>query len=354
MDSFHPLNFFQASAGVFGAFALIFGVLSLFEGLRTHAIRMLAIFLVVALSLFANSPTVYFSAVFIIATAVTELEFLQTLAAIIRGNKDYFTFRKETLSSEAKFKSSQAELIELEVVSEVNADSDKKTARVDAQDLTDNTHSVPFESHSEEEKDTSTNDQAEPISDVLKVNASMTSSLETPMDRNVDKLVPVVGSVVGGVVGGVVGAWTKASKEIYRVQVERAIELEKKALNYMQGLYGSLIERNVVFQSSTHRLELDGLITRPRVAGYVDQIFEVKYIGAPSKVHALLTQLQQVSLKSSLYFQMTNRTAMVQLVVVLDSEADLPEHETDLLRAGTHKWGVEGFYVVNLKDLKGF
>ncbi|NVZ82538.1 hypothetical protein HX836_12070 [Pseudomonas yamanorum] len=346
MDSFHPLNFFQASAGVFGAFALIFGLLSLFDGLRTHAIRMLAIFLVVALSLFANSTTVYFAAVFIIATAVTELEFLQTLAAIIRGNKDYFTFRKETLSSEAKYKSSQAELIELEVVSEVKADSDQKTDKVDAQDVTDNTHSVPFESHFDEEKNSSTNERAESTSESSKLNASTTSSVESHVAENVEKSVPVVGSVVG--------AWRKASKEIYRVQVERAIELEKRALNFMQGLYGSLIERNVVFQSSIHRLELDGLITRPGVAGYVDQIFEVKYIGAPSRVHALLTQLQQVSLKSSLYFQMTNRTAMVQLVVILDSEEDLPEHETDLLRAGTHKWGIEGFYVVNLKVLKGF
>jgi hypothetical protein len=47
---------------------------------------------------FRSSLTVYFAAVFIIATAVTELEFLHILAAIVRGDKNYFDFRREFLT----------------------------------------------------------------------------------------------------------------------------------------------------------------------------------------------------------------------------------------------------------------
>jgi hypothetical protein len=52
--------------------------------------------------LFSNHWSTYFAGLFIIATAVTELEFLQNLAAIIRGNKDYFDYKKESLSTEEK------------------------------------------------------------------------------------------------------------------------------------------------------------------------------------------------------------------------------------------------------------
>lgn len=351
MDSFYPMNFFQASAGIFGAFALIFGLLSLFDGVRVHAIRMLAIFLVVALSLFANSTTVYFAAVFIIATAVTELEFLQTLAAIIRGNKDYFSFRKETLSSEAKYKSSQAELIELEVVPEAKADVFQE-ATVVGNTINDVLVASP-ESQPEIDKTLSVDEPVVSIKDTPVVEDLKPSAVEKSVNANIEQSVSAPTEAIKAALTENLTQWSKDNKKLYRIQVERAIELEKRALNYMQRLYGSIIERNVVFQSSIHRLELDGLITRPRIKDYVDQIFEVKYIGSPNKVYALLGQLQQVSLKSSKYFEMTSRTAMVQLVVILDGEVEMPERETDVLRAGTHKWGIDGYFVVNSKDLKG-
>ncbi len=59
---------------------------------------MAGLFLLMTLALFAENPYCYFAALFIVATAVTQLDFLQNLAAIIRGSKEYFEYQKEFLS----------------------------------------------------------------------------------------------------------------------------------------------------------------------------------------------------------------------------------------------------------------
>jgi hypothetical protein len=94
MDRLEPQSFVELLAGSLVAVAFILAVVSLWEKPRAHATRLLSLFSVVALSLFANNPWTYFAAVFIIATAVTELEFLQNLAAIVRGDKHWFDYRK--------------------------------------------------------------------------------------------------------------------------------------------------------------------------------------------------------------------------------------------------------------------
>lgn len=349
MDSFYPLNFFQASAGVFGVFALIFGALSLFDGVRVHAIRMLAIFLVVAMSLYANSVGVYFAAVFIIATAVTELEFLQTLAAIIRGNKEYFAFRKETLSSEAKFKSSQAELMQLESVPDVKGNSVGDGDKLAVQDDTCEVTSVRSASQPETKICQPTDNQAsaDNVESRRDIPKKPTDLVQGRVD--VEHSLPLSRGAME--VSKEVSSWSEDSKKNYRSKVERVIELEARALNYMQEIYRTEIERDVVFQSGVTRLELDGLVTRPMIKGYVDQIFEVKYIGAPSKIHALLPQLRHISLKSEEYSLMTKRAATVQLVVILDGEGRLPEREKNLLSSETQKWGIDGFFVLNSNSL---
>ena len=89
-----------------GLISLILGVIyslwSMHSDSRSQATKLLAICFIASFSLFSNHPATYFSAIFIIATAVTELEFLQNLAAIIRGNSDYFDYKKEALSKEEK------------------------------------------------------------------------------------------------------------------------------------------------------------------------------------------------------------------------------------------------------------
>jgi hypothetical protein len=99
----HIESFFQLSAAVAGVVGLAYTVFGVFGLVR--AVRLAAILLVASLALFANSTWTYFAAIFIIATAVTELEFLEKLAAIIRGSKEYFDYKKTQVPiDEAKAK----------------------------------------------------------------------------------------------------------------------------------------------------------------------------------------------------------------------------------------------------------
>ena len=89
-----PQSFLEVLASGLVTLAAIFSLISFIPGIRTHATRLLAILVTAALALFANNPWTYFAAVFIIATAITELEFLQNLAAIVRGDKNWFDYRR--------------------------------------------------------------------------------------------------------------------------------------------------------------------------------------------------------------------------------------------------------------------
>ncbi|WP_417836908.1 hypothetical protein [Thalassospira tepidiphila] len=80
--------------------AVAFLLLSVFQSDKSHATKMFSIMVVVSLALFSSHWVTYFAAIFIVATAVTELEFLQNLAAIIRKDENYFQYKKEHLSHE--------------------------------------------------------------------------------------------------------------------------------------------------------------------------------------------------------------------------------------------------------------
>jgi len=80
---------------------LIFAFISLSKNKLEHSLRMASILFIVSVSLFASNGWCYFGAIFIIATAVTQLDFLQNLAAIIRsGGEKYFDYRQQQLKNE--------------------------------------------------------------------------------------------------------------------------------------------------------------------------------------------------------------------------------------------------------------
>ncbi len=97
MENLIPKNFIESFAALMFGVALIFSFISLVENKRTHSFRVSAVVIVGSLAIFANHWATYFAAIFIIATAVTELEFLQNLAAIIRGDKHYFDYKTQQL-----------------------------------------------------------------------------------------------------------------------------------------------------------------------------------------------------------------------------------------------------------------
>lgn len=99
MDKLIPENFRELFSFFAFVISLIFAFISLNKKMLEHGLRMASILFVVSISLFANHGYCYFAAIFIIATAVTQLDFLQNLAAIIRGSKEYFNYKKGTKPS---------------------------------------------------------------------------------------------------------------------------------------------------------------------------------------------------------------------------------------------------------------
>lgn len=88
---------------------------------------MFSILIVTSLALFSSHAVTYFAAIFIIATAVTELEFLQNLAAIIRKDENYFNYKKEILTKEENEKRKNIEAIQDEIVAleDINKESNE-------------------------------------------------------------------------------------------------------------------------------------------------------------------------------------------------------------------------------------
>ena len=128
MDNLIPNSFVEALAGSLVLAAIVVGAISLMPSLRAHSLRLMALLFVGSLSLFSNHWSTYFASIFVIATAVTELEFLQNLAAIIRGNKEYFDFKKETLTHTQREEKVAREQEEISKASENRKQGDVKAA----------------------------------------------------------------------------------------------------------------------------------------------------------------------------------------------------------------------------------
>lgn len=79
---------------------LLAAVISFFKSVRQHAIKLFVVMFITALAIYSNNWAVYFISVIIIATLITELDFLQNIVAIIRDNKYYFKYRKTIVGKE--------------------------------------------------------------------------------------------------------------------------------------------------------------------------------------------------------------------------------------------------------------
>ncbi|WP_181347528.1 hypothetical protein [Thalassobacillus sp. CUG 92003] len=100
MEDLIPTSLRTLIAAISLAAGFIFLFLSLNSKIRTHALKGASMLFLLGISLFAHNVWCYFAAIFIMATTLTKLDFLQNLAAIIRGNKEYFEYRKEFVSNE--------------------------------------------------------------------------------------------------------------------------------------------------------------------------------------------------------------------------------------------------------------
>lgn len=131
MDKLVPESYVVFVATIALAAGLLCMIVSFRTSLRNHSTRLFAISIVSGLALFANHWATYFAAIFIVATAVTELEFLQNLAAIIRKDPNYFNYQKEKLTrGETMLRTQKEELVD-EIAEEdaVTGDSETKAGK---------------------------------------------------------------------------------------------------------------------------------------------------------------------------------------------------------------------------------
>jgi len=63
--------------------------------------RVAGALLVCSMTFLIHSPYIYFLSIFIIATFITKLDFLENLAAIFKGNKEFWDYRKKSIESKA-------------------------------------------------------------------------------------------------------------------------------------------------------------------------------------------------------------------------------------------------------------
>jgi len=135
-----PENFRELLSASMFLIGVMFSFLSLFKNGREHCLRMAGLFLLASLALFAHNAYSYFAALFIVATAVTQLEFLQNLAAIIRGSKEYFDYQKEYLSQKEVENSIEKDVKEIEEapseISEIQPSQKIISLNIDKNNLT--------------------------------------------------------------------------------------------------------------------------------------------------------------------------------------------------------------------------
>lgn len=275
--------------------AALFLLLSLAEGIRSHAVRAVAILVVVALALFANHVVTYFGAIFIVATAVTEIGFLENLAAILRGSPEYFKWKMEQLS---------AEQVKDKLEREKKALSEESSSEKPA------------------------GDQAPP------------SAIETPVGNqpppspaeHSDEKVPPTPVVPPG---------RTAPLEIMRLQ-----KLEGLALDRLELAYGQRITRNVqISLKDKTRFEADGVITRPGGAE-LDTIFEVQFM-QPTMDRAKFTQrLWSRVYNARRYVEATGHSVRLHFVLVRMGLMNVPTNLMDKLTRNVDESSVSVGYTI--------
>lgn len=234
---------------------LLFGVVP-FKTLTTQeeTLKITAIFLIFSICLFAENSWCYFASIFIIATTITSVDFLKTLAAIIRNSDAFFKFETIKQSPESVRKKVEEELrIDFINANEmqylkINSESAKPTtSKVD-----EVTKSLPSTISPETEK--------------LKKATSNTS------EKAIEEII-----------------FTKENGTTFRDAVKLAMYYEDKYFNFLREQTDHKVERNIKLKVKNRSFEVDGL---ERFDDYIE-IYEVKFLSSPN-MHSVFNRLRLI------------------------------------------------------------
>ena len=328
--------------------ALLFSGISLFEKVRVHSLRVLAIFVVAALALFGNHISVYFAAVFIIATAVTELEFLQTLAAIIRGNKEYFTYKTGTMTHEEKVRLLKAEWEQFggEKKAENAANDDVEVLSPEAAEAPDKSSS----SDAIAEKSSGRGEISNVVEEAIA--PYVAEVRESSSNANLDKAISA--PVAPASTNNHGRPRERAKGVMTNSLLKKILIIESKALDYVESMYGLPIQRDVVIRSAEYELALDGVMKFPESTKQPEEIFEVVYLPQLASTGRLNDAVYKLSAKAARFASITKRVPSSQLIIVLSDDATLSQAQIDRLNHAIQVTGVNGYHVLNEDELKVF
>ncbi|MFD2672956.1 hypothetical protein [Marinicrinis sediminis] len=245
MEKITPENFRELLSAISIILGFVFSFISLKGTLKEHSLRLAGLLLLLGLCLFANNAWCYFAAIFIIATAVTQLDFLQNLAAIIRGNKDYFDYRKEFISKDEILENKTKEI-----------EKDKMEVIPEAPELGDSNK----EAGSEEKKGNDTKEQTtinlelkknnlNPVHFALIAEELVFKDIEKKFQKQVQRHIRIVGRPATMVLDGLLELDTRDI--IFEIKVFRQspfpLAVIKRSINEIMNLvleYQSLIKKN--------------------------------------------------------------------------------------------------------------
>lgn len=94
--------------------SIVFVLLSYCIKIRNHSLKIIGILIVLSTALFANDANSYFLSIIILATLVTNLDFLENISAILRNSEAYFKYKESQRTLKDVEKSIKEEEEEIE------------------------------------------------------------------------------------------------------------------------------------------------------------------------------------------------------------------------------------------------
>lgn len=98
LNTCYPLSFLELLAGLLLVLVLAISLLLFIPKIHSKLLKIISIFLIISLTLFANNFWIYFLCMLVIATSITNVDFLENIAAIIRNSDSYFKYKSSKAS----------------------------------------------------------------------------------------------------------------------------------------------------------------------------------------------------------------------------------------------------------------
>lgn len=318
MEQMIPASFLETLAGVLLLFSIVIGFISFCGESRSHSVKLLAIFCVTSLAIFANNAWTYFVAIFVIATAITELDFLQNLAAIVRGNKEYFDYKKETLSKEDKISKVAQDVVEASIAEDISKAVEPNTSAGGF---------CPSDQAAEPNPIFEADNAANEHTSETTVEKNNAESIQQESDKSLQPEIP------DSQISSDLSFYNKITERPVRA-VKDIYELEGYALDKVQTMFSYPIERSVRFAREGTRIEVDGVMADHQSGK--DILFEVKYLRSNANfIHWIRLVGKQLEVINEKYKAVTGKSARTLLVLVTEDDTNLTLRQLTELKVST-------------------